>query len=104
MPAENTSPFKGQWGKQCGEDRHWLKLSRHSSACLGLAVRIRMRCLVIEDESITGHYICNGLKEAGHTPLWFATALADFSSLRVRAGTSLFSIACCRAAWMACRC
>jgi two-component system OmpR family response regulator len=27
-----------------------------------------MRCLVIEDESITGHYICNGLKEAGHTP------------------------------------
>jgi two-component system OmpR family response regulator len=68
MPAENTSPFKGQWGKQCGEDRHWLKLSRHSSACLGLAVRIRMRCLVIEDESITGHYICNGLKEAGHTP------------------------------------
>src|ERR1700720_3602433 len=32
MPVENTSPFKGQWGKQCGEDRHWLKLSRHSSA------------------------------------------------------------------------
>jgi len=27
-----------------------------------------MRYLVIEDELITGHYICSGLKEAGHTP------------------------------------
>ena len=27
-----------------------------------------MRCLVIEDEADTAHYICKGLKEAGHTP------------------------------------
>lgn len=26
-----------------------------------------MRCLVIEDEIDTGRYVCNGLKEAGHT-------------------------------------
>ena len=26
-----------------------------------------MRCLVIEDEADTARYICNGLKEAGHT-------------------------------------
>ena len=26
-----------------------------------------MRCLVIEDEVDTARYICNGLKEAGHT-------------------------------------
>jgi two-component system, OmpR family, response regulator len=28
-----------------------------------------MRCLVIEDEVDTARYICNGLKEAGHTPI-----------------------------------
>src|SRR5215813_11928097 len=26
-----------------------------------------MRCLVIEDEADTARYVCNGLKEAGHT-------------------------------------
>ncbi|GGF06477.1 DNA-binding response regulator [Aliidongia dinghuensis] len=26
-----------------------------------------MRCLVIEDEADTGRYVCNGLREAGHT-------------------------------------
>ena len=26
-----------------------------------------MRCLVIEDEADTARYVCNGLREAGHT-------------------------------------
>jgi two-component system, OmpR family, response regulator len=29
-----------------------------------------MRCLVIEDEEDTARYVCNGLKEAGHTVTW----------------------------------
>ncbi len=29
-----------------------------------------MRCLIIEDESDTARYICNGLSEAGHTTEW----------------------------------
>ena len=29
-----------------------------------------MRCLVIEDEEDNARYICNGLKEAGHTVTW----------------------------------
>jgi two-component system OmpR family response regulator len=29
-----------------------------------------MRCLVIEDEEDTARYICNGLKETGHTVTW----------------------------------
>ena len=29
-----------------------------------------MRCLVIEDEEDTARYVCNGLREAGHTVTW----------------------------------
>jgi two-component system, OmpR family, response regulator len=29
-----------------------------------------MRCLVIEDEEDAARYVCNGLKEAGHTVTW----------------------------------
>jgi two-component system OmpR family response regulator len=30
----------------------------------------RTRCLVIEDDADTAHYICNGLEEAGFTVVW----------------------------------
>jgi two-component system, OmpR family, response regulator len=26
-----------------------------------------MRCLIVEDEEDTARYVCNGLREAGHT-------------------------------------
>jgi DNA-binding response OmpR family regulator len=40
-----------------------------------------MRCLVIEDQADTAHYIANGLFEAGHTATMCADGVAGHGHL-----------------------